>query len=933
MIHNFNRLFNRASGRRVRLICLLLASGFALKSRAQTATDTNLVKGIVSAVAKYNNTYTSEKLYLHFDKPHYAIGDTAWFKAYVLSGSNHGASTSAKLYVDLLDHAGKKVQQLVIPVFDGLAQGYFPLNEKQLNDGSYTIRAYTNWLQNFGGDYFFYKQLYVSSLGGKAWLLTEQHRRDTGTDSNRVQLAMRFNDAKGLPLVMRQFSIKIQEGTKTILKSEVATTVDGTLNSAFSLPGKANKHNLNILVEDVNDKSQHISFPFYPSGADGDIDLQFLPEGGKLITGLLNRIGFKAIGEDGLSRDIKGVVVDSKNEETATLQATHNGMGSFVLVPQPGETYTAKIMVDGKEKRYPLPTAKTQGMALRVDGINHADELYVYISATAADNKSYTLIAQSGDKVYFGSGFVLNGDGYYNTRIRKSLFPTGVVSIVVLSPDRKPVSRRSVFIDRQDALQISALPSQAAYNPGDSIALNMHVVNGSNAPAQGSFAVSVTDDTQVKDAVQADNIQSHILLVSELKGNIENPAWYFTNGEEKLKEKALDNLLLAQGWQGFDWEKVDAPIPVAAYQPETDISITGNVKGLFKKSDAGVKVSVLANGNHPFLQDTISDINGRFAFHNLPLTDTVAYLLKLHNVKDRAVAAEIIVDEFKPTTAALTDLPRRMPWNMNADTALISYINKASQRSQQNVVFAPSVAGKLLKQVDIKARREATDVGNELALEIASISEEELIAAKKMSLMDLIYKKFPLFKESSIYAINVSSRTRMWPEMQFVNGTQWMVDIVADGQFVARGQYALSMHDRYLYQKEYLNTLGADDVKSISLSRGRYLYMVIHTRSGRGIYARTPVGTYAYRPLVMQLPKQFYSPRYTVKYTQPDLRSTIHWEPNLITDAAGNAKLSFYAADKPGTYTVVIEGTDMQGHFGVRTQKITISQNTAGVKK
>jgi uncharacterized protein YfaS (alpha-2-macroglobulin family) len=75
------------------------------------------------------------------------------------------------------------------------------------------------------------------------------------------------------------------------------------------------------------------------------------------------------------------------------------------------------------------------------------------------------------------------------------------------------------------------------------------------------------------------------------------------------------------------------------------------------------------------------------------------------------------------------------------------------------------------------------------------------------------------------------------------------------------------------------------------------------------------------------LPKDFYRPRYAVKSTPvkyADLRSTIHWQPSVITGKDGQATVSFYAADKPTTYTVTLEGGDLNGKLGHQTQKITI---------
>lgn len=935
------------------------------KGFAQTMPDSANVKRQVSKISSVYTALPPEQVYLHFDKPYYAAGDTAWVKAYVLMGQQHHASVnSAKLYMELLGSDGKMLQQLVLPVFDGLAQGFIPLDEKKIPEGSYTLRAYTNWQQNFGATAFFYRQFNVGKLGGKTWLVTEQNRNDSATDTSHVQLAMRFSDGKGLPLVAHKLSIKLLENGKAVLKSEMTTGVDGTLNGGFNLPAKVNRRVLSIAVEDAADKSQHITFPFYPSGNNGDIDLQFMPEGGSLVAGLYNKIGFKAIGEDGLGRDVKGTVVDSKGEEAAILQSLHNGMGSFVLVPQAGETYTAKILVNGKEKKYALPAAKTQGMALRVDGVSHAGELYVYISATAADSKAYTLIAQSKQMVYFGSGFSLNSEGYYNTRIPKNNFGTGIVSLTVLGPDDKPVCTRNVFINRNDALQISAVNTKSAYSPGDSVSVNLHVADADDMPVQGSFSVAVTDDAQVKDAVQADNIQSHILLTSELKGNIENPAWYFVSGteaENQLKEKALDNLLLTQGWQGFDWGKLNAPITEPAYQPEPDNRVTGKLINLLGKPAVGLSVALMANKKQFLLLDTISDKNGLFAFKNLPLTDTAAYVVKLHNKKGGSAAAGIIVDEFKPTQQPLINLPRKMPWNINADTSLITYINGATRRNYINNQFTAPAGTTLLKEVQVKDKRITQAIGIEYATEVDVIDEAKLIAAKKMSLMELLEKELHGgFRQTYLYAMKLSGdsdgRTKMHPNAkQFAVSNLRVNDFIVDGQsmgeltldlrsdfgplyvnqLVTRFQRPVNDADQEYFSKtsDFLNAVGAEDVKKISVFRGSALTIVITTRSGKGLNAAPSIGTYAYRPLPMQLPRQFYSPKYTVNNKQPDLRSTIHWEPNVITDAAGNAKLTFLSADKPATYSLVVEGTDMQGHFGVSNSKINIAPGTAGVNK
>ena len=66
-----------------------------------------------------------------------------------------------------------------------------------------------------------------------------------------------------------------------------------------------------------------------------------------------------------------------------------------------------------------------------------------------------------------------------------------------------------------------------------------------------------------------------------------------------------------------------------------------------------------------------------------------------------------------------------------------------------------------------------------------------------------------------------------------------------------------------------------------------------------------------------QMPVEFYSPKYDIQKNfenpNPDLRTTIYWKPNVITDNEGNVKLDFYTADDSSTYSVIIEGVSNEG--------------------
>src|SRR5690606_22196826 len=97
--------------------------------------------------------------------------------------------------------------------------------------------------------------------------------------------------------------------------------------------------------------------------------------------------------------------------------------------------------------------------------------------------------------------------------------------------------------------------------------------------------------------------------------------------------------------------------------------------------------------------------------------------------------------------------------------------------------------------------------------------------------------------------------------------------------------------------------------------------IIITTKIGNGNYSRnlyTP-GIVTYSPQGLYEVKEFSSPDYSTEqtsYTDQDLRSTIYWNPNIITDENGKASFEFFTADQAGRYRILIEGIDLNGRIG-----------------
>ena len=71
-------------------------------------------------------------------------------------------------------------------------------------------------------------------------------------------------------------------------------------------------------------------------------------------------------------------------------------------------------------------------------------------------------------------------------------------------------------------------------------------------------------------------------------------------------------------------------------------------------------------------------------------------------------------------------------------------------------------------------------------------------------------------------------------------------------------------------------------------------------------------------PKGYNMARAFYSPKYDAGRGPigDDLRTTIYWNPKVVTDKTGNATFDFFNADNKGTYRLIIEGIDADGNIG-----------------
>jgi hypothetical protein len=875
-----------------------------------TGPGDDLISKLVEQLDRWRSTHPQEKVYLHLDKPYYSVGDDIWFKAYVTIGSKHQLSAYSEiLNVDLIDDHDSVKRSLKLPLISGLATGDFALPDT-MREGNYRIRAYTNWMRNAGDAYFFDKAITIVNGINSTVFTKTTYTYSNQEGKQKVNALINFADISGSPYVGNEVSYQVELNGKRVFKGKGITDAKGDLNAGFlySNPNNTASGHITASIKLVN---KTIVTQIVPIKAiSNKVDVQFFPESGGLLNNINSKIAFKAVGADGLGADIKGNIVDEQNQVVTSFSSTHLGMGVFDLRPASGKTYKAHVtFADGSAGDFSIPKAVDNAYILDIDN-SLDDDLAVKIlpgtdiSHSNAASGGLMLIAQNGGEIYYAAKSADDGKTF-TAVIPKNKFPSGIVQFTLFSLTGEPLNERLVFIQNPDQLKLSVSANKTKYSPREKVTLNLNAKNKEDKPVIGSFSASVIDLEKVPfDETTEESILSNILLTSDLKGYIEKPGYYFNNVNAKTRAD-LDVLMLTQGYRRFEWKQViDSTYPPIAYQPEKSLEITGHIKTFGGKPVPFGKITLLTTTGGTFILDTVADEKGKFTFRNLVFKDSIKFVVQARTVKDRK-NVDIELDNIgtQPTGKG-----KNAPdVQVNINTGLSQYLQNSKKLFNEQVRYGLGNHTIMLKEVEVKDKRvnavkySANLNGPGNADQILTAKDLENMGGGQLSNMLQGRLVGVIFRGEVPYS------TRGGGPMQ----------IIIDGINV---------------EPEFLNSVPPPDVASVEVlrtvsytaiygSRGGGGIIVITTKRGDGgaVYDRYAPGIVTYAPKGYYKSREFYSPQYDDPKTNTqmqDLRSTIYWKPQVITDKDGNASLSFFNADGKGTYRVIIEGIDADGNLG-----------------
>ncbi|SDE28476.1 hypothetical protein SAMN04487894_13127, partial [Niabella drilacis] len=161
----------------ISLLCGLLILPFAGFSQAFTALEKK-----VEANDRSNDSSPREKLFVHYDRPYYKVKDTMWMKGYILAANNNTITDSTGIaYIELINNAGEVVKRTAAPCYWGRFQSSIPLTADNFPQGSYTLRAYTSWMRNFGDSLLYESRFTIINPRADEWNARIREVKFTGS--------------------------------------------------------------------------------------------------------------------------------------------------------------------------------------------------------------------------------------------------------------------------------------------------------------------------------------------------------------------------------------------------------------------------------------------------------------------------------------------------------------------------------------------------------------------------------------------------------------------------------------------------------------------------------------------------------------------------------------------------------------------------------
>lgn len=638
-----------------------------------------------------------------------------------------------------------------------------------------------------------------------------------------------------------------------------------------------------------------VSAPAVPS-------LGFYPEGGDALIGIGGKIAFKASDQFGRPVRIRGVVASSQGKIVDSLRVLHDGMGAFYLTPEAGVSYTARWKDEKNvEHTTVLPAAKTSGVSLQINLSGTKRFINVRSTRDLADaNDSFHIVGTMYQRQTFIVSRPSNVQPIRVTLPTENL-PSGVLTITVFNKQWLPVAERITFVNNGEYRFDAGFEVQ---HWGLGRRARNEVVVSIPDSLVANLSVSVTDASISADS--SNNIYSRLFLTSELRGEINNPAYYLSGNSDEINRDA-DLLMLTNGWRRLKWDQVIARrIPKPAYARDSSyLTLSGKLLGVVPGQitpESGI-VLVVKQKDKPG-EFILEQLKQDGTFDNSTILFDTAHVYynfqgKSQNLKGASV--QFMVSRLP----APSYFPAVRSFVIPADT-LGFYRQWKLANEANDQAFRLKVVE--LEAVTVKSRTKTPvqqlDEKYTSGLFIGDGYQFDLVNDPVAGGYQNIFN----YLQGKVAGLQVNATSNP-PSLVWRGGAPqlYLDEVATDPNMISTVNISDVAYIKVFRPPFFGSGNGANGAIAIYTRKGND----VKNEPGKGL---NNVKVFGYSPI-----REFYSPNYASfvkKNEERDLRTTLYWNPAVaLNPMKREIKLTFYNNDVSQAFRVVIEGMTRDGRI------------------
>ena len=300
-----------------------------------------------------------------------------------------------------------------------------------------------------------------------------------------------------------------------------------------------------------------------------------------------------------------------------TVYTVHDGMGSFIT-DHYMDFDVVCITPGNKAKRHRIENTLSSGYSMIADMLSDSLlKVNIWRTGDLIGEPIAMAVTCRGDVIYFKEIKSLDNA---QLMIDCSEWPAGVCRLTLFNREGMILSSRSIFHNNElmDGPIITVNTDSLSHNAFSKQVLEFKLTGKAGNPIHDRFCLAIRDASDYGGG-QSDNLKTNLLLSSELRGYIHDPAWYLETYDDEHRE-ALNLLTLIQGWERYEWQYMTGLQEFfKTHRIEENLTLNGLVLSYVKREpipNINVYAALMPfDGKHLFeTYDYQTDSTGYFGF-------------------------------------------------------------------------------------------------------------------------------------------------------------------------------------------------------------------------------------------------------------------------------------------------------------------------------